>query len=110
MLQENLFHDNDNLHHISGWTTRYIPMFQKELREAGLPEDLAYLAMIESGFNQRAYSKSTGGPTITSRADSGTPGQFMIGGNPYGLLNHHPIGFPIPALNLIISMFSLDFQ
>ena len=33
-------------------------MFQKELRDAGLPEDLAYLAMIESGFNQRAYSRA----------------------------------------------------
>lgn len=38
---------------------KYIPMFQKELRDAGLPEDLAYLAMIESGFNQRAYSRAT---------------------------------------------------
>lgn len=37
---------------------KYLPMFQKELREAGLPEDLAYLAMIESGFNQRAYSRA----------------------------------------------------
>ena len=37
---------------------KYIPMFRKELREAGLPEDLAYLAMIESGFNQRAYSRA----------------------------------------------------
>lgn len=37
---------------------KYIPMFQKELRKAGLPEDLAYLAMIESGFNQRAYSRA----------------------------------------------------
>ena len=37
---------------------KYLPMFQKELRDAGLPEDLAYLAMIESGFNQRAYSRA----------------------------------------------------
>jgi membrane-bound lytic murein transglycosylase D len=37
---------------------KYIPMFQQELRDAGLPEDLAYLAMIESGFNQRAYSRA----------------------------------------------------
>jgi len=37
---------------------KYVPMFQKELRDAGLPEDLAYLAMIESGFNQRAYSRA----------------------------------------------------
>lgn len=43
------------------WLSRsgkYLPLMQKELKEAGLPEDLAYLAMIESGFNQKAYSKS----------------------------------------------------
>ncbi len=37
---------------------KYVPMFKKELREAGLPEDLAYLAMIESGFKQRAFSRA----------------------------------------------------
>ena len=37
---------------------RYLPMIQEQLREAGLPEDLAYLAMIESGFNERAYSRA----------------------------------------------------
>ena len=37
---------------------RYLPMFKKELRDAGLPEDLAYLAMIESGFSQRAHSRA----------------------------------------------------
>lgn len=43
------------------WLSRsgkYLPMMQKELRQAGLPEDLAYLAMIESGYNQKAYSKA----------------------------------------------------
>ncbi|MBW2506858.1 MAG: LysM peptidoglycan-binding domain-containing protein [Deltaproteobacteria bacterium] len=37
---------------------RYLPMIHEQLREAGLPEDLAYLAMIESGFNERAYSRA----------------------------------------------------
>ena len=37
---------------------RYIPMIHENLRTAGLPEDLAYLAMIESGFNERAYSRA----------------------------------------------------
>jgi membrane-bound lytic murein transglycosylase D len=37
-------------------STRYLPMIKKVFQEAGLPEDLAYLAMIESGFNNRAYS------------------------------------------------------
>lgn len=37
---------------------RYLPMIHDQLRSAGLPEDLAYLAMIESGFNERAYSRA----------------------------------------------------
>jgi membrane-bound lytic murein transglycosylase D len=37
---------------------RYLPMIQEQLRAAGLPEDLAYLAMIESGYNERAYSRA----------------------------------------------------
>lgn len=35
---------------------RYIPMIQQVFAEEGVPQDLAYLAMIESGFNVRAYS------------------------------------------------------
>jgi membrane-bound lytic murein transglycosylase D len=45
----------------TAWLTRagkYLPLMQRELKEAGLPEDLAYLAMIESGYNQKAYSKA----------------------------------------------------
>ena len=37
---------------------RYRDIIHAELDAAGLPRDLIYLAMIESGFNQRAYSKS----------------------------------------------------
>ncbi|MFZ5452567.1 MAG: transglycosylase SLT domain-containing protein [Thermodesulfobacteriota bacterium] len=37
-------------------STRYLPMIKEVFREYGLPEDLAYLAMIESGFNPNAYS------------------------------------------------------
>lgn len=37
-------------------STRYIPRMREILRENGMPEDLVYLAMIESGFNVRAYS------------------------------------------------------
>lgn len=39
-------------------STRYLPMIKELLAENGLPEDLAYMAMIESGFNPRAYSRS----------------------------------------------------
>lgn len=34
----------------------YLPMVKEIFQEYGLPEDLAYLAMIESGFNPKAYS------------------------------------------------------
>lgn len=37
---------------------RYIPAMRKILREHDLPEDLVYLAMIESGFSSRAYSRA----------------------------------------------------
>ncbi len=35
---------------------RYIPMMREVLKKEGLPEDLVYLAMIESGFSPHAYS------------------------------------------------------
>jgi membrane-bound lytic murein transglycosylase D len=35
---------------------RYLPMMRKIFAEEGLPQDLAYLAMVESGFNDKAYS------------------------------------------------------
>jgi membrane-bound lytic murein transglycosylase D len=37
---------------------RYGPMIRAELRARGMPEDLLYLALIESGLNSRAYSKA----------------------------------------------------
>jgi membrane-bound lytic murein transglycosylase D len=35
---------------------RYVPMISAKLAERGMPQDLVYLAMIESGFNVTAYS------------------------------------------------------
>ncbi len=37
---------------------KYQHMMKKELIASGLPTELVYLAMIESGFNQRAYSRA----------------------------------------------------
>ncbi len=37
---------------------RYIPMMATVLQEAGLPEDLVYLSLIESGFAPAAYSRA----------------------------------------------------
>ncbi|MDP6038706.1 MAG: lytic transglycosylase domain-containing protein, partial [Candidatus Latescibacteria bacterium] len=40
-------------------STAYLPMIQTVFRNHGLPEDLAYKAMIESGFNPRAVSRAS---------------------------------------------------
>lgn len=55
---------------------RYVPMIEKKLRKAGLPLDLAFLPMIESGYKLTAYS----------RARAAGPWQFMQAtGRSYGL-------------------------
>jgi membrane-bound lytic murein transglycosylase D len=65
--------------HVRTWlerSTHYLPMMREIFAEAGLPRDLVYLAMIESGFNNRAYS----------RAHASGPWQFIEGtGRLYGL-------------------------
>lgn len=52
-----------------GRSGRYIPAFRRILREEGLPEDLAYVPLIESGYSLRARS----------RAGAVGPWQFMEG-------------------------------
>jgi len=37
---------------------KYIPIMKNLLKEQGLPEDLVYMALIESGFDPNAYSRS----------------------------------------------------
>jgi membrane-bound lytic murein transglycosylase D len=37
---------------------KYIPMMATVLQETGLPEDLVYLSLIESGFSPSAYSRA----------------------------------------------------
>jgi membrane-bound lytic murein transglycosylase D len=39
-------------------STRYIPKMKEILRSHGLPEDLVYISLIESGFNASAYSRA----------------------------------------------------
>ncbi len=57
-------------------SSRYIPLMKEILRREGLPEDLVYLALIESGFNVRARS----------HARAVGPWQFMKAtGTRYGL-------------------------
>jgi membrane-bound lytic murein transglycosylase D len=38
--------------------TRYETMIRTRLRAGGLPEDMYYLALVESGFNPHAYSRA----------------------------------------------------
>ncbi len=63
----------------SNWlarSERYIPFMRNLLKGSGLPEDLVYLALIESGFNPYAYS----------RAKASGPWQFIyLTGKRYGL-------------------------
>ncbi|MFH1020653.1 MAG: transglycosylase SLT domain-containing protein, partial [Pseudomonadota bacterium] len=57
-------------------SSRYLPMIKEEFTKAGLPLDLAYLPMIESGFNT----------TVSSRASAVGTWQFMRAtGQSYGL-------------------------
>jgi membrane-bound lytic murein transglycosylase D len=47
--------------HFTQWLSRsakYIPMMRTLLKGYGLPEDLVYLSLIESGYNPYAYSRS----------------------------------------------------
>src|SRR5436190_346561 len=38
--------------------TRYGALIRQKLREGGLPEDVTYLALIESWYDPHAYSKA----------------------------------------------------
>jgi membrane-bound lytic murein transglycosylase D len=64
------FFQNKQRENFSHWlarSTRYLPLIQEELRTAGLPQDLAYLPLIESGYSLTAYST----------AKAAGPWQFM---------------------------------
>ena len=37
---------------------RYEPMIRKTFRDAGIPEDMYYLALVESGYDPHAYSRA----------------------------------------------------
>jgi hypothetical protein len=57
-------------------STRYVPIFWEVLEKNGVPKDLVFLSMIESGFSPKAYSW----------AHAAGPWQFMpFTGREYGL-------------------------
>ena len=52
--QSSRAHFQERLH----LATRYEPMIRAKLRAGGIPEDMSYLAMVESGFDPNAYSSA----------------------------------------------------
>jgi membrane-bound lytic murein transglycosylase D len=53
------YFQNNGRNGFSRWLSRserYIPMMKEVLKKEGLPEDLVFVAMIESGFSPHAYS------------------------------------------------------
>ncbi len=55
------FFQNDFREQFAEWLRKsaiYMPIMEASLAEAGLPRDLVYLAMIESGYNPLACSRS----------------------------------------------------
>ncbi len=60
-------------------SAKYAPLMKKVLRDNGVPEDLIYICMIESGFSSK----------IKSKAKAVGFWQFIKGtGNHYGLINN----------------------
>ncbi len=67
---------NRFMHRSLARSHRYLPMMRKVLRENDIPEELAYMVLIESGFTTHAYS----------RARACGPWQFISAtGRRYGL-------------------------
>ncbi len=55
------YFQNDLRQTFAAWLARsgrYVPLLQEKLEAAGLPKDLAYLPMIESGYKLTAYSRA----------------------------------------------------
>ncbi|MBI3605252.1 MAG: transglycosylase SLT domain-containing protein [Nitrospirae bacterium] len=55
------YYQNRNRPHFEIWLSRsgrYLPVMKEVFKSFDLPEDLVFLALIESGFNPHAYSRS----------------------------------------------------
>ncbi len=57
-IQQYTYYYRSSAEKILGRVSVYFPMFEKEIRRRGMPDDLKYLAIIESLLNPSATSKS----------------------------------------------------
>jgi membrane-bound lytic murein transglycosylase D len=65
----------DYIHESLTRGTKYLPMIQSVFKDAGLPLDLAYIPVIESGFKTNALSKASAkGPWQFMRATASEQG------------------------------------
>ena len=60
-LRGYLLRNREKSERILGRIPAYFPLFEQKLREAGLPDDLKYLAVVESALSCRALSRSGAG-------------------------------------------------
>lgn len=57
-IQQYTYNYRSSAEKILGRVSVYFPMFEQEIRRRGMPDDLKYLAIIESLLNPRATSRS----------------------------------------------------
>jgi len=89
---------------ILGRAPAYLPMFEAELRRQGLPDDLKYLAIVESALD----------PTALSRSGAGGLWQFMPGtGQMYGLTINNTVderGDPEKATRAAVQFLKDEYE
>jgi membrane-bound lytic murein transglycosylase D len=69
-------HNRDEMGHVLGLTKYYFPIYEKAFRDAGIPDEIKYLSIVESKLD----------PFAVSRVGATGPWQFMFTtGKLYGL-------------------------
>jgi membrane-bound lytic murein transglycosylase D len=61
-------HNRDEMAHVLGLTKYYFPIYEKAFRDAGIPEEIKYLSIVESKLD----------PFAISRVGATGPWQFMF--------------------------------
>lgn len=85
---------------------RYAPFIRQELRARGMPEDLIYFAMIESGFSNRAHSRASAVGMWQFIAETGR--RYGLDVTPYVDERRDPVRATRAALTYLQEMYD-DF-